>query len=512
VLNPADGQVPPVPRFLPDGRTQRGTGFDEWTADVRLVFRPRPEESFTVASYLYRQLNAPRTDQCPPPYARDDECLVYAEQFRTLTYAAWELHPGEGALRWARVTASWQAQHELRNGNRPASFVVNTGEDDVDTFGLTAATRFAWSLGEPTLALTTGLDGYLDLVRSESAIRFTDIDVTVPRSRGQYLDGSRYFTGGVFADLALAPSAGWVLRGGARVGWVEARAPGDPESGTRPVNGRWVPVAGHLGAEWQLHPIWTLLADLTSRSGRPTWTTSPRGSRPAPGSSSRTRTFAPSARSAPSWAPGSAPAPCAPSSGCSRPGSTRRSGRSPFRRASVLPDAAVPRLLEPRPAGERQWRVGPPWPRGPGPGAARARLVSRATVAWTWGEGPNLADRPVDPTVPYAERVPLSRVPPLNGTVETEWSLPLGFRLGAALRWAGAQTRLAVADQSDARIPLGGTPGYAVVDLRAGWAFGGVGSVALVLENLLDTPYRVHGSSVNGAARGLIASLTLHPF
>ncbi|RPH67518.1 MAG: hypothetical protein EHM78_21410, partial [Myxococcaceae bacterium] len=81
VLNPADGQVPPVPRFLPDGRTQRGTGFDEWTADVRAVLRPAPDQSFTIASYLYRELNAPRTDQCPPPSARDDECLVYLEQF-----------------------------------------------------------------------------------------------------------------------------------------------------------------------------------------------------------------------------------------------------------------------------------------------------------------------------------------------------------------------------------------------------------------------------------------------
>jgi outer membrane receptor protein involved in Fe transport len=63
------------------------------------------------------------------------------------------------------------------------------------------------------------------------------------------------------------------------------------------------------------------------------------------------------------------------------------------------------------------------------------------------------------------------------------------------------QDRLALSDQSDQRIPLGGTPGFAVVDLRAGYRWQPHFLVAGVLENLADAPYRYHGSSVNGPGR-----------
>ena len=112
----------------------------------------------------------------------------------------------------------------------------------------------------------------------------------------------------------------------------------------------------------------------------------------------------------------------------------------------------------------------------------------------------------------FALTVPLSRVPPLNGTVELLWAHPSGLSASTGLRWAGAQTRLAVADRSDARIPLGGTPGYAVVDVRGAWRLGPRLVVSAVLENVTDEAYRSHGSSVNGPGRGLIVSLESTPF
>ena len=72
-----------------------------------------------------------------------------------------------------------------------------------------------------------------------------------------------------------------------------------------------------------------------------------------------------------------------------------------------------------------------------------------------------------------------------------------------ATRWALTQTRLALSDRFDARIPEGGTPGFAVVDFSAGYRLGRALVLAMVLENLADAPYRYHGSSVNGAGRGL---------
>ena len=72
-----------------------------------------------------------------------------------------------------------------------------------------------------------------------------------------------------------------------------------------------------------------------------------------------------------------------------------------------------------------------------------------------------------------------------------------------------ASTIAATGSESDARIPLGGTPGFAVFDLRCGYRVGRKLLVALVLENVGDAAYRYHGSSVNGAGRGLALNVEL---
>ena len=128
-------------------------------------------------------------------------------------------------------------------------------------------------------------------------------------------------------------------------------------------------------------------------------------------------------------------------------------------------------------------------------------------MAFAHGDGPNPQPRPSDSAEPYQETVPLSRIPPLNGAVETRWQSPAGVYLGGAMRWATLQDRLAPSDRSDARIPLGGTPGFAVVDVRAGYRFKRQLLLSLVVENLADSTYRYHGSSVNGPGRGVVVHL-----
>ena len=132
-------------------------------------------------------------------------------------------------------------------------------------------------------------------------------------------------------------------------------------------------------------------------------------------------------------------------------------------------------------------------------------LGLRATISYAWGEGPNpvAADSPDQP-----DRLPLSRVPPLNGTGEFGWrSRRFGVYVLGAVRWATAQDRLALQDVADPRIPPGGTPGFAVFDLRAGYRLDPHVLFALAFENVADTAYRFHGSSVNGPGRGLTVEL-----
>ena len=85
-----------------------------------------------------------------------------------------------------------------------------------------------------------------------------------------------------------------------------------------------------------------------------------------------------------------------------------------------------------------------------------------AVISYARGEGDN-------PGTGGPKRVPLSRVPPLNGNGMVTWrSSERNLHASAVIRWATRQDRLSVSDGADARIPIGGTPGYVVSDLRFG--------------------------------------------
>ncbi len=142
--------------------------------------------------------------------------------------------------------------------------------------------------------------------------------------------------------------------------------------------------------------------------------------------------------------------------------------------------------------------------------AERAGVRARATLGYARGEGPNPEPRPSDPAIAYSATVPLSRVPPLNGTVELARALG-GVDAAVALRWATRQDRLAPSDRGDPRIPAGGTPGYAVLDARAVVAVTPQLRVGVVLENLGDAAYRYHGSAINGPGRSVLVHLELTP-
>jgi iron complex outermembrane receptor protein/hemoglobin/transferrin/lactoferrin receptor protein len=512
VLNPIDGNLPEVPRFAPDERTQLGTGFDELTGDARLVWRASDEDTLTAATYFYRQYDAPRTDLCAPPFARFDECLRYDKQFRTLAYLAWKRTQPGGLS--ARATLSWQRQHEQRTFDRPAFSVVDRGMDDVDTFGTTVRLApAALTLAERPLRLTFGADGALDRLRSSALTRFTALDIELQRSRGQYLTGSRYFTGGLFVDgdWELFPTL--TARAGTRVGLVVARAPADAESGTLAVDNRWVPWVGHAGLEWRATSTLTLLAHVDHSYRAPNLDDLSSRQQTGPGFQFENAALNPERATTLDV------------------GARLRTGRlslDGWAFVTRIHDAIIrrPRNVTDCPPDTPQCAAS--WSRFQLinaradsflyglEGSARVRLphslALHTGIAWAWGESPNPADPPRNPSTPYAPRVPLSRVPPLNGTAELLWSHPSGFSASTGLRWALLQDRLALSDRSDARIPIGGTPGYAVLDVRASWRLGTRLVIAAVLENVTDAAYRSHGSSVNGPGRGVTVSIETTPF
>jgi iron complex outermembrane receptor protein/hemoglobin/transferrin/lactoferrin receptor protein len=500
------GRLPLVPRFAEDGRTQLGTGFKELTADGRLVIVPNANHRITLAAYLYRQYDAPRTDQCPAPLAPFNSCLTYDQQFRHLAYAAWDAHLGRAAES-LRVTLSWQEQHERRRLDEPLRFTQLIGTDTVETAGLTARARTAIFGVHPKLGLRVhyGVEQYVDYVRSSALQRYTDVNIVSPQSRGQYLDGATYVYGGAFAELELILRR-ITLRAGGRVGWTAAQAPGDPQSGSSPVHQAWAPVAGHAGLEWRMKPWLAALVNIDHSFRAPNLDDLTSRQQTGPGFQFEN-----------------------PELGPERATTFEAGMRVRARRVladlwlfeTLLHDAIVREPREPVQCPASTPQCGSSFSRFQlvnAPGLSEVRgieaalrvelpidLVARATLSYTWGESPRLGAPPTG--IMLGDRVPLSRIPPLNGTVELWWTHKAGIGIGASLRWAAAQDRLAIADYADGRIPRYGTPGFAVLDLRAWYRLATKLKVGLTVENVLDSPYRYHGSSVNGPARGAMLTL-----
>lgn len=94
---------------------------------------------------------------------------------------------------------------------------------------------------------------------------------------------------------------------------------------------------------------------------------------------------------------------------------------------------------------------------------------------------------------------PLRRIPPMNGRVRASYTVRQCFF--AAETWLAAkQNRLAQGDKDDNRIPAGGTPGFNVYNVYAGWQLKNI-QVQSGIQNLLNTDYRTHGSGINGYGR-----------
>jgi outer membrane receptor protein involved in Fe transport len=505
IFNPDDGERPQVPRFAEDGRTQLGTGFDEVTADTRLLFHIAPHIHATLAAYTYRQYDAPRTDQCPPAYAPFDECLKYDEQFRDLIYGSIDANWGSFA-RTSRLIISTQRQHEARSYDRPGAQAINRGQDDVSTTGiLWKAQSKGFELGRSmTWKLRHGFDYYRDRVTSTAQTELLNLGRTFESSRGQYLSGSSYAWGGVWAEPEVVLWKKLVLRAGGRLSHISAQAPRDEESGTLGVQSTWTPVVGNLGAELWLTEFVTLHANADQGFRAPNLDDLTSRQRTGPGFQIENAALQPER------------------------GVTLESGvtmrhpgfelglwgfRSTLRDAMIRTtrdiDACPPNTPECRTTWARLQLVNLP---GEATilgteGNVRINLSDAFTltssISYAYGEGPTPLVQAENAERVELDRVPLSRIPPLNGTSELMWRHARGIYLGGSLRWAATQDRLAISDISDERIPLGGTPGFAVVDARAGWRVDANKGVHAVVENLLDSPYRYHGSSTNGAGRSL---------
>jgi iron complex outermembrane receptor protein/hemoglobin/transferrin/lactoferrin receptor protein len=399
---------------------------------------------------------------------------------------------------------SLQRYSEALRRTRPS--VEQRWHNEVTTEGLAVSARTRpQRFGDAALSFAYGADGYADVVRSRADQRFTDIDVAFDLSRGSYLDGSRYLTGGLFGQLVLDVTRFVELRGGARGAWVKASAPADPQSASRAIDADYAAAVAQAGVT--LHAAEGVdvalnydqgfrapnLDDLTARQQvGPGFQFENDALRPE---RAHTLELGMHARhdvlSLDLW-----------TFATFIEGAILRAPRTAQDCPAQTPACATSRELYQLVNAQTTSRIF-----GAEGGITLflpQDITLRNVTSYAFGDGPRVPDGSAQ------GRGPLSRVPPLHGSLELRHRhLASGVYTTFALRWALRQDRLSVTDLGDARIPPGGTPGYAVLDLRAGYRMREHLVLSLSLDNLLDAPYRVHGSSINGPARGISAGVSM---
>jgi hemoglobin/transferrin/lactoferrin receptor protein len=107
---------------------------------------------------------------------------------------------------------------------------------------------------------------------------------------------------------------------------------------------------------------------------------------------------------------------------------------------------------------------------------------------------------------PVLVKEPVSRLMPATFVGTVRWQEGPWW-IAATTTLAARADRLNTQDRVDVeRIPPGGTPGYAIVGLRAGWKWRRHLTLSAALENLTDEDYRIHGSGLNEPGRNLVLS------
>lgn len=103
---------------------------------------------------------------------------------------------------------------------------------------------------------------------------------------------------------------------------------------------------------------------------------------------------------------------------------------------------------------------------------------------------------------------PMRRIPPVNGKFQIHYNKG---RFSASIDqfFAGKQGRLAQGDKDDNRIPVGGTPGWHVLNLVGGYTYSSH-AIRIGLMNLANTDYRTHGSGINNTGRSVWLSYELN--
>ncbi len=125
------------------------------------------------------------------------------------------------------------------------------------------------------------------------------------------------------------------------------------------------------------------------------------------------------------------------------------------------------------------------------------RINVRAVLNYTRGQQ----------RIASSSRESADRIPPLSGLLNIRFERNASWTYETQLTMAGKQNRLSERDRRDVRINPTGTSGWAILGAQARWTPNDLWTIRLAVDNLLNKPYRVHGSGLDAPGRNF--SLTI---
>ena len=477
---------------------QTPTSFDAAGLDAEVVFMPNNKSTFRGVVQHFNMVDVPRYDRYVDyraPTPGSDLEHVFKPQTRQLAYARYTYNGGFGWLNQLDVTGSMSVQREGRHRIRQSDPGARTNwRDDVYTPGLSAVGKSILEVGTNALALTWGTEYYNDQLNSSGTLEdlSTGNQTEIVRQgqngdipSGNFPDGANADRFGVFLSGEYPIIEQIVVTAGARYSLFRSEADNGIELGG-PVENSASALTGQIGVVTAPHRNWRIAARVAQGFRAPNLYDLTRAG-PVPGGISL-------------------PNPDAQSENSISSELSVRYGSTTTAINVTGYYTTITDFIDRAPGtfngdtlflGERVFQ-------GINVGDARVYGIE-AEAAHQFGpiEGrANLAYTVGDQTHASGVESPMSKIPPLGGTIGLRWTHPTQplwaeYRFG----WNTLQDRLGSRDQTDTRIPSGGTPGYTAHGVRAGASITNNLDLAAGFENIADKLYRTHASGVDAAAR-----------
>ena len=474
------------------------TGYDEWSLDARLEFPVTDSLHITLGLQHVDQEDVPRTHKTvrARPWEGTTvgtELERVLDQRRDLAYLRAEfVEPFEFA-RAMSLTLSWHGVEEDRHRVRGDGRSDDQGVS-VDTIGFLAQLVSETRIG----TLAYGVDWYRDHVESYSRRYDADGNLTGVGIQGPVATDSTYDLLGVYVQDDMDLGSDLLLTAGVRGTYAAANAgrmedplTGDPAS----LRDSWTDVVGSVRLAW------------FGVEGMNVYGGVSQGFR-APNLSDLTRLDSARSNEIEIPSPGLDP---------ERTTSFEIGAKGqvgPVRGDLALYHTLLRDFIQRFPTGATiddeivitKANIGDGFVQG-----VELALIWDIDGAWSVFGGGGYLNGEAD-TYPTSDQILsreyLDRLPPLAGYLGLKYVHGSGLLVAGQERAADDAERLSPRDEGDTqRIPPGGTPGYAVLDL---WSTVPVADgllLSLGVENLLDEAYRVHGSGQNEPGRNLWMSL-----